>query len=141
MNKKFCQSCNQITYYEDKLPAGCSHCLQPFAGTVLASIKPAQIVRPIKRAVAKQIEQENEEIIPDEEYQETRHHDFKVEIEVTKPQRQRETLGGIALDRSEKFTINRPREKATKNKKKFQEDWAASFDKGNKNNSIELGGV
>jgi hypothetical protein len=143
MQTKYCSACNRGSEFSDSVPKFCQHCGNPFAGTVLAQIKPVQVIRPIKRVVAKEIEQEYEEVIPDEEYEARAHHKLpKVELEFVKPQRQRETLRGLALDESEKMNFQRPREKAIKNKKKFEESWSNDFKKGNKGeSSIELGGA
>lgn len=139
---KYCQSCNKPTSFSDSPPAYCAFCGKPFAGTVAAQIQPIQVVRPIKKIVARQIEEEYQEEITDEEYEQTSHHTLpKIELEYQIPKRQKETLRGLALDQSEKANISRPKNKPIKNKKKFEQDWQESFSKGNRNNSAELGGV
>jgi len=141
MQSKFCLACNAENKFADSVPRFCQSCGSPFGGTTASQTKPIQVVRPIKRAVARQIQQESEEIIPDEEYNEIPHHgDFKIEIEYTKPQRERETLRGLALDKSERANIHRPKQKDLKNKKKFLESWEQDFNKATRKNSTEIGG-
>ena len=139
---KYCQSCNKPTSFSDSPPAYCAFCGKPFAGTVTAQIQPVQVVRPIKKVVARQIEEEYQEEITDDEYEQTPHHILpKIELDYQMPKRQRETLRGLALDKSEKMNVSRPKDKPIKNKKKFEQSWSADFEKNNRQNSSEIGGA
>lgn len=142
MNKKFCNKCNGISYYEDELPNLCSKCGNIFGNAAAAQIQPIQVVRPIKKIVARQIEEEYQEEITDEEYEQNSHHTLpKVELDYHIPARQRETLRGLALDKSEKMNVSRPHNKLIKNKKKFEENWSSDFEKNTRKNSSEIGGA
>lgn len=141
MQSKYCPDCNHKNEYSDTLPKFCNECGKQFSGTILAQVKPVQIVRPIKKVVAKQIELEEEITLSDEEYESRPHNEFKIELEIQKPQRQKEVLRNLAFDTSEKVAFNRPKQKVIKNKTKLEQSLISEFKKGDSKDSIEIGGI
>lgn len=136
---KYCMHCNFGNLVSDIPIKYCQNCAKPFSDTILADI---QVVRPIKRTIAREIQEELNETLPDDEYEQTAHHILpKIELDYQMPKRQRETLRGLALDKSEKMNVSRPKDKPIKNKKKFEQSWSADFEKNNRNNSSEIGGA
>lgn len=164
MNKKFCQKCNGITYYEDELPNVCCKCSKPFASTVLANIKPS-ITLELEENEDVELEQksrqkfnkpnkfkpkmfgrrreteENEDNYEDDDTPPETDLDFdsvKLEIEQFDNARQKTTLGQLAQDRGPKEKIQRQGKIKKISKKQFEEIWQNDF-KGGRQNSQEIG--
>lgn len=140
MNKKFCNKCNGATLYEDEIPNACSKCGHLFANASLPHIQPAEVVRPPKKVIARQIEEEYEEDADDVEYEQIRRPIKKMEVECNLPKKNRgQTFGDLALDKSEKVKTFRQKGKKV-NLKSFEKEWVQDLSKSNRQNSSEIGG-
>ncbi|MDO8609363.1 MAG: hypothetical protein Q7R95_02355 [bacterium] len=125
MSLKFCPKCNTGTPQLDLQIKFCSNCGYNFISASMPKIEIEQIkIRP-KQSIARQIEEDledNDGNISALEFE-------PPEIELDIPQRPKLTIGSLAIDKSTKENIIRPKLKKM-NKKQFQEDWAKDIIKG-----------
>ncbi len=136
MNKKYCPSCNNPLFYEEKTPNLCSNCGYTFASIPKIEIQPI-LQKPKKRIVTRQIEEE----IDDENNNNLSQSNFnipKIEIETPDNLRQKETLGNLALDKSPRQNLKRPKLKKMKIDE-FTKEWSKEIVR-NRNQSHQIGG-
>lgn len=166
MNKKFCQKCNQVTFYEDSLPKGCSHCLSPFASTLASQAsssfeieleepetppsRPKVRQQPIQQEYRPQSSRLNksgrepdyeDEIAPESELQIDSFEFAEPEIDINNlPRRNTIRAENIVFDKNVGRKENLNRQKLKINKKDIDKDFKESINRNGKNNSFELGG-
>jgi len=145
MNKKFCVHCNAATFYEDKLPKGCSNCLAPFDGAI-ASARPKPAERREERKYSPQAERLRR--TKQEEIEEENYDDPITEFEVPEiqieslPDRGTEKIGNLATLRVPKEKINRQKVKINKSqlsKSSLERSLSNEVNRGTRKSSLELG--
>ena len=148
MQKIYCSKCNCSTPYEDIRPRRCINCDELFAGAVANQIKIEPIPRKRVESRQKPLDEELEEEYNnyEEDNQETQYTrrpklEFDASsIELSIPQRPTIDGKSLALDKSPKENIIRPKLKKMK-KKEIEEDFRNEVTKGGKNNSQEIIGM